>query len=359
MTSILFESWRGAYADNPRAISEFLQRRHPELTQYWVIDDPASLPPGVRPVKRHSPRYFALLLTVDILIANDIITKHLIKGPRTRYLQTWHGTPLKTLANDEPRIRSGDISAHHKRVMRDVPKWDALLSPSSEISQIFRRAFAYEGPILETGSPRNDVLLSPDAPAIRSTARKRLGLDEDTVAVLYAPTWRDYRPASGRGFEDPGGLDLDVFLSATPDHVNLLLKMHPNVVTRLDGRTERVTDVSHIRETSELILAADVLVSDYSSVVFDFAVTRKPILLFPYDLDAYRRARGFYFDYHEWAPGPVVTTTDELSAEVTRALEIDLGRTSRYEEFLDRFCPMEDGKATQRVYEQFLAPLLG
>lgn len=355
---ILFESWRGAYADNPRAISQFLQRAHPELEQFWVIEDPALLPAGLRPVKRHSPRYFRLLWTADIIVTNDIISRHIFKGPKANYLQTWHGTPLKTLGYDEAGVREGKITPHHRRMFRDVAKWDALLSPSPEVTDIFRRAFGYSGRVLETGSPRNDILLSPAADTRRTEARQTLGIPHGAAAVLYAPTWRDDRPAQQKGFVDPGGLDIDIFLASTPDNVFLMLKMHPNVVTRYQHSSNRVLDVSHVREMADLILAADVLVSDYSSVVFDFAVTRKPIVLFPYDLERYQRARGLYFDYAEWAPGPIATTTEELAQEIIRALGSDMARTRRYERFLERFCPLEDGNATRRVYTEFFAPLL-
>ena len=360
--TVMFESWRGRYADSPRAISERLAERHPQLRQIWVAAETTELPGDVMRVRRHTPEYFARLATTDFLVANDIVSKHIVKGPRLTYLQTWHGTPLKAIGHDE-RTPQYDAAAHLRRMDRDVRKWDVLLSPSAECTEIFRRAFRFEGRVIETGYPRNDVLRSPRAHEIAQRTRRRLSIDSAAKVVLYAPTWRDdLRDSAGAGFADPGALDPAELLRLGSEDTVLLVRMHSVVTTRLGAAAgERVIDVSDYPDISELYLAADVLVSDYSSAVFDFAVTGKPIVLFPYDLDHYRSGvRDLYFDYEDWAPGPIVATTAELAAaieDVTSAAP-ELTRTDAYCRFVARFCPHEDGGASDRVIEAVFEPLL-
>lgn len=360
----LFESWRGRYADSPRAISERLGERYPDLRRIWVADDPSSLPPGVEHVRRHTPEYFARLATTDFLVANDIVSRHVVKGPGVRYLQTWHGTPLKRIGLDEERPAYDSGGAHLRRMRRDVRHWDALVSPSPECTRLFQGAFGFEGPVLETGYPRNDLLRAPGAAEVGRRTRELLGVPEGARVVLYAPTWRDDRVAEdGRGFTDPGGLDVERFLSATDESVVLLVRMHSVVTSRLDGgHGSRAVDVSGHPDIAELYLASDLLVTDYSSTVFDFAVTGRPVVLFPYDLDDYDRGRGFYFDYHDWSPGPVVTTTEELAEAVGRALDPPgtgpWTPDARYRRFVERFCPLDDGGASDRVIDGFFAPVL-
>lgn len=359
----LFESWRGRYADSPRAISERLAQRHPEVRRIWVTDATSPMPAGTEVVRRHTPAYFARLLSADFVVCNDIIGKHLVKGPRVTYLQTWHGTPLKTIGYDEAVPKYSGAAAHRKRMARDVAKWDHLISPGPECTRIFRTAFGFDGDIVETGYPRNDMLSSPDAEQVRARVRGALGIPDSARAVLYAPTWRDDSKNEQGAFEDPGGLDLDEWLDATDDSTYLLMRMHKVVATRTAGAAGgRVLDVSDHPEISELYLAADVLVSDYSSAVYDFAVTRKPIVLFAYDLDHYRTGlRHLYFDYESWAPGPIVTTTGELAAAVD---DVTTGsgaarHSASYAEFVERFCPLEDGRASDRVIDAVFEPRLG
>jgi CDP-glycerol glycerophosphotransferase len=356
----LFESWRGRYADSPRAISERLRERYPELRQIWVAGPEVALPEGVGRVRRHSPEYFARLVTCDFLVTNDIVSRHYVKGPRVKYLQTWHGTPLKTIGHDEvsPVYDSG---AHHKRMDRDVAKWDALVSPSGECTRMFRSAFRFTGPVLETGYPRNDVLRRPGADRIGRRTREQLGIDASAKVVLYAPTWRDDARDERGEFQDPGGLDVGTFLERTGDDVVLVLRMHSNVATRYGSDAGgRVVDASDVPDIADLYLASDLHVSDYSSTVFDFAVTRRPIVLFPYDLDHYRHGlRRLYFDYEDWAPGPIAMTTEELADAVTAELAREGGPDERYLRFVERFCPHEDGHASDRVIDAFFAPHLG
>lgn len=356
--TVMFESWRGRYADSPQALSQQLKILHPNLKQLWTVVEGTVLPDYCVPLPRHSPSYFRHLLTSDYLITNDIVTKHLIKGRGVTYLQAWHGTPLKKVGFDETKKTYPGAEKHHKRMIRDIAKWDYLVSPSPECTSIFRSAFRYEGEILETGYPRNDVLKSENASAIRDSVRTQLGILPDECVVLYAPTWRDDSKSTNGRFQDPRNINFGVLGSLVPEGTVFLSRMHSVVeshpLTAGSGNI-RVQNVSTYPDIADLYLAADILVSDYSSAIYDFAVTGKPIILYAYDLLEYSEStRGLYFDYIQWAPGPIVISTEELAEAINHAHEYRAEVQLKYQNFQQRFCPWEDGQASQRVLNALL-----
>jgi len=355
---IVYSTFRGLFADNPRALYEGLLRRRPDgLTHTWLCNERtrASFPAGVETVIYPSAEAVTALETADVVIANDCLSMPWDKQPTTTYLQTWHGTPLKRIHHDVRPVREGWLDNADK----DVARWDLLLSPNAVSTDLLGHAFGFRGPVHETGYPRNDVLNSPDRDGIRARLRADLGIADGTTAVLYAPTWRDdlvFDHAGPRDFELP--IDLAAFAERLgPDHV-LLLRLHSMVTGRLAiGPDTPVIDVSDHAESAELYLAADVLVTDYSSAMFDFAVTGKPMLFYTYDLEHYRDdLRGFYFDLAEIAPGPLVRTSAELIEAIA---DIDVAvpeRTERYARFRETFCALEDGHATERVLDLLFPP---
>jgi CDP-glycerol glycerophosphotransferase len=271
------------------------------------------------------------------------------RKPRgTSYLQTWHGTALKRIAFDigDPKF-AGD-RRFLTRLERDVARWDALVSPSRFMTEILRRAFRYDGRVLETGYPRNDLLTSPEAPTRRRAVRDSLGLSDSTSVVLYVPTWRDVPTFD---------LELDVAALGQRfggDHM-FLVRTHPSAQLRSRYPLQPwAIDVAAYPDIRELYLAADVLVTDYSSAMFDFAVTRKPMLFFTYDLTEYRdETRGFYFDFEADAPGPLLATTDEVAAALDDIDAVAARYAPAYDAFFERFCALEDGAATERVISAF------
>jgi CDP-glycerol glycerophosphotransferase len=357
----MFESWRGLYSDSPRVLSERFGEADPTLRRLWVTSGENEFPADVSTVRRHSAAYFRALLSTDVLVANDIISKHLVKGPRVHYLQTWHGTPLKLIGHDERAHAYTGAQAHLERMARDVAKWDYLISPSPACSEIFRSAFRYDGEIWETGYPRNDPLRADDAGVRRAHVRTQLGIAPDAVAVLHAPTWRDDDKNDEGRFRQSVTLDPDLVAEALPEGARLMVRLHRNVTDRPSGsRPGFVLDVSDHPEIADLYLAADVLVSDYSSAVYDFAVTGKPIILFAPDLDRYRdTVRGLYFDYEDWAPGPVTTTQADLASALAALSDHDRAPADRYAAFVRRFCPHEDGRAGERVVARLRSVLDG
>ncbi len=349
----LFEAWRGRYSDSPRVVSETLGAAAPEIERRWVANDPSKFPSDVTCIPRHRARHFLSLATCDFLVTNDIVTRHLVKGPKVIYVQAWHGSPIKVIGLDE-KAPKYDGAAHLKRMLRDVSKWDFLLTNSDDYTRIYRSAFGYEGEVLEIGYPRNDVLVNDDG-SNRARARRELGIEEDQVVVLYAPTWRDDAHDEGGGFFQPALVDWELLDKELPERMVVLNRMHQHVVKDASVLPARFKDVSKHEDVTELILASDVLVSDYSSMIYDYAITRRPIVLHAPDLEQYRTGvRPFYFDFETWAPGPITSSTAQL-AEVLLSLPAVAARYSdTYESFVKRFCMYEDGRSSERLVAKLL-----
>ncbi|WP_169985279.1 bifunctional glycosyltransferase family 2 protein/CDP-glycerol:glycerophosphate glycerophosphotransferase [Microbispora sp. H10836] len=338
----VFDSYGGGqYSCNPRAVSEELARRHPDVEIVWVTrDGQFAVPPGVRLVLFGSREHEEALRTSRFVVANRRTQPGWYRKPRGQtFVQTWHGTPLKRLGLDlEGMPYARRVS--REELARQVATWDLLLSPSPFATAALRGAFGYEGEILESGYPRNDVLFDP---ARAREARRRLGLTGDRRVVLYAPTWRDDE-ATGRLALDPVRA-----AGALGDDDVLLVRAHYLVARDMTiPAGDRIHDVSKFPDMADLLAAADVLVTDYSSAMFDFACTGRPMVFLAHDLERYRdEVRGFYFDFEAEAPGPVLRTGDDVF-DVLRGG--DLGRfAERYERFARRYCPWDDGHASARV----------
>jgi CDP-glycerol glycerophosphotransferase len=341
---VLFDSWRGKLADSPRGISEELLRRDAPFEQVWVLDDPSKAPEGTTGVRPDSIEYLRQTGRARYVVSNDRLPGYFRKRRGMTYVQTWHGTPLKLVGFDVEGNPTFD--GYLRDLARDVRAWDYLVSPNSFSTETLRSAFRFEGEILETGYPRNDILFSDERESVRARVRDELGIAPDQRAVLYAPTWRDNPTFSTE-------LDLHALHDSLGDAFVVLMRSHSVVADTLSvPDLPRLRNVTARDDVGELLLAADVLVTDYSSVMFDFAGTGKPIVLFTYDLEHYRdELRGLYFDIEAEAPGPLVRTTAEL-ADALR--DIDAIRTrygSEYEQFRGRFCHLDDGHAGARVVD--------
>jgi CDP-glycerol glycerophosphotransferase len=352
VVKVVYFTYRGLFADNPRAVYEgLLARGDDDVAHTWLCTakTQGTFPPGVETILYGTPEAAAALSAADVVVANDCMSMEWQKRPGATYLQTWHGTPLKRIHHDAP-VRPGWLD----KPDRDVARWDLLLSPNPASTERLRHAFRFGGPVHETGYPRNDVLSSPRRDDVRARVRAELGIPDGTRAVLYAPTWRDdlvFDPTGGPDFEVP--IDLGAFADRLgADHV-LLMRLHSMVAGRVAVPPGApVIDVSDRAESAELYLAADMLITDYSSAMFDFAVTGKPMVFYTYDLEHYRDdLRGFYFDLAEVAPGPLVRTSEELIEAIADTAVAASEPADRYARFRDTFCSLEDGHATDRVLD--------
>jgi CDP-glycerol glycerophosphotransferase len=345
--TVLFNSFAGRFSDNPRAICEELATRDSDLAAVWV--SAGELPGEAARVRPRSRAFAEAAGRASILVSNEALP-HFVKKPGVIYLQTWHGTMLKRIGYDNPRYLAD--AAGLRRARRDYRRWDLLLSQNPHSTRTMRQAFRYEGEMLEYGYPRNDLLLSAQGAQVRREVRARYGIADDVRLVLYAPTFRD----ESTDVSGPLPLDLELLQKALGDDVHVMARLHHRMLGALtEPPSPFWTNVSSHADIRDLYLASDVLVTDYSSVMFDYAVTGKPMLFFTYDIELYRdRLRGFYFDLTEQAPGPLVRTTPELADALG-----DLDRVQReyeqvYADFRSTYCPWDDGQASARVVDRLL-----
>ncbi|WP_306320342.1 MULTISPECIES: bifunctional glycosyltransferase family 2 protein/CDP-glycerol:glycerophosphate glycerophosphotransferase [unclassified Streptomyces] len=357
--AVLFDSFRGAQiADSPRAIYDELVRRGSELELLWVVrDDQVEVPEGARAVRMWSPEWYEALARSRYLVYNNHFPAWFRRREGQRVVQTWHGTPLKKIGHDIESVHFSD-QGYLDRLGTEVGQWDMLVSPNSFSTPILRRAFGFEGEMLETGYPRNDVHHHAPAEQERRAAivRRRLGLPADKKVVLYAPTWRDDQYHAAGKYTLDFRVDLDDARARLGDDHVLLVRRHPNVVDPVPGAGDGfVFDVSTYNDMADLMLVTDVLVTDYSSLMFDFANTGRPMLFFTYDLDHYRDTlRGFYFDFERSAPGPLLDTSRQLVDAVRDIDAISGTYALKYRHFKERYCDLEDGSAAARVVDRML-----
>jgi len=339
--AVFFESFYGRNAScNPLAIDRELARVAPGATRYWsVVDLSVPVPPGAVAVVEGSPEWWRARSAARLLVVNDWLRRRFVRRRGQTVLQTWHGTPLKRLALHRPGFDPRRAVA----VVREARRWDVLLAQSPYAARVLTKAYAFlRRPVWIEGYPRNDVLQADDG--VRT--RRALGIGDEERVLLYAPTWRDDREAIV-DFVDP------IALARETDSVVLVRGHSRTLLPGEDARGPRVIDVTGYPDTARLLAVADALITDYSSVMFDFSITGKPMYFLVPDLEHYRGAmRGFYFDLLDAAPGPVVRTQDELSRAIE---EVDPSIfRERYERWQRIFNARDDGRAAERVVARIL-----
>jgi len=358
---VVIESGLGRqYADSPRYLYEELVRRETPLNVVWSY---AGRVPTrhrhTRTVRRLSPGWFYALARARYWVNNQNFPHYIVRRPDGVYLQTWHGTPLKRMLNDLPAVYGRD-PGYVDRVNRASQQWTHLVSPSPFATEKLRSAFRYSGTVVEEGYPRNDVFHRPDRDEIAEKVRRSLGIRPGTTVVLYAPTFRDDQGLGQGRFAHALPWNLEHFHDLLGQNTVLLLRMHALVRADLEipeRCSTSVLDVSTHPEIQELCLASDVLVTDYSSVLFDYANLRRPMVFYAYDLESYRdRLRGFYLDYERDLPGPVVTTEEALHKALSDLEAVAEEYREPYERFVSRFCPYDDGSVSERIVTSVFGP---
>ncbi|MEH3034764.1 MAG: CDP-glycerol glycerophosphotransferase family protein [Aeromicrobium erythreum] len=337
---------------HPAAIGHELRRRGFEGPVYAeVADGSVPVPETFTPVVHRSEDWYRAIGTSRWVVNNTAFPVDVTIGDDQTYLQTWHGTPLKRIGRDILRVlMSRAWLDRADREARD--QWTHLLSPSPYTTEIFPRALGFDGPVLELGSPRLDALVR-DPDYARRRVHDLLGIPAGRTVVLYTPTWRD----DGRVSEL---LDVQEFVRRLRGRATLLVRAHPNVVGLTQKRNVGVAegdevvvhDVSRYPVVEDLYSAADVMVTDYSSTMFDFAATGRPQVVFAPDIAVYRdEVRGFYVDFDEWAPGPFAQSSDHVIDLVSDVPGLTAAHADRRARFVERFLPLEDGGAAGRVID--------
>ncbi|MGW7076657.1 CDP-glycerol glycerophosphotransferase family protein [Streptomyces sp. NPDC054866] len=342
--------------DSPRAVHEELVRRGVDVEHLWVTQDQQTrVPAGARGVEEHSAAWYEALARCRRIVTAGHLPDFFEKRDGQTVVQTWNGAPLKRIGTDLTDTLYADHG--HLDVLPKLSRqWDVLVSPNRFSTPHLGRALAYEGEVMEAGSPRNDVFFSDDRDKVAERVRHELGIAPDKRVVLYAPTFRDHLAYSPGRFRYEPALDFAAAQDVLGDDHVLLVRKHPLTAGRLPGaRAPFVRDVSSHPRTAELLLISDVLVTDYSSLMFDFAHTGRPMLFHAYDLEHYRdTVRGFYLDFETSAPGPLLASTGEV-VEALRDLDSLTARHAEaYAAFREAYCDLDDGRASARVAERLM-----
>ena len=361
---IMFESFGGkSYSCNPRAIYEEIQRKDPSYTCIWAFNDPASkqIVGNAKKVKRLSLRYYYYMATSKFWIINARVPKHINKRVETVYVQTWHGTPLKRLAADmkEVHMPGTSTSTYKKNFYEEAQRWDYLVSPNDYSTEIFTRAFHFNKEVLDVGYPRNDLFYKEDVnnPDSIATLKERIGLPASKKVILYAPTWRDDEFYGKGEYKFDIKLDLFEMKERLGEEYVVVLRMHYLIADNLnvEGLEGFAYNMSDYDDIAELYLVSDILITDYSSVFFDYANLNRPILFYTYDLDKYRNdLRGFYIDFEKEAPGPVLMTSDEVINTIENVEQVYVQYQELVSEFNKKFCHLDNGQASSNIINRVI-----
>ncbi|WGD38310.1 CDP-glycerol glycerophosphotransferase family protein [Lysinibacter sp. HNR] len=342
--AVFFESFYGRVATcNPAAIDRELAQRAPHITRYWSVRDlSVAIPEGAIALVEGSEEWWRVRASARLLVVNDWLRKRWKPRPHQTVMQTWHGTMLKRLALDRSHVGPRQAVA----IIRESRRWDILLSQNEHSTRVFRRSYRFRGAIWQIGYPRNDSLVTRDG----EEARHSLGIPLKSRVVLYAPTWRD---GSAELVDTIGLAEMSRELG---EEWTILVRGHSR--THEYGRYEgdrRIIDVSRYPGLDDLILASDIVVTDYSSVMFDASVARKPLVFYVPDLAHYKSdERGFTFDFESRAPGPLTRTREELLAAIRSPEQWYPEYAKRYESWRREFNPYDDGHAAERVVTRLL-----
>ena len=343
---VVFCSYYGrGYSDNPKAIANEMLRSGTDAKLVWLVKnekEAATLPEGIQPCPYDSPKRIWELATARVWVDNcrkyDRFKK---KGQY--YLQTWHGFPFKRIEKDAVDSLPSD---YERGALRDSKHTDLLLSNSAFDTEVLRRSFWYEGEIAEYGYPRNDVFIYPETETYLKV-RTLLSLPSDRKIILYAPTFRADHSI------DAYCLDAERLHDACCRRFDgewtVLIRLHPNVAEQsvklfaYDGNT--IVDATMYPDMQELLCASEILITDYSSSMFDFALSGKPCMRFALDVECYTKDRNFYFPING-LPFPLAETNDEMIALIENFDEAEYSRFR--DKFYSELSFCEDGKASER-----------
>ncbi|WP_281510524.1 glycosyltransferase, partial [Bacillus licheniformis] len=355
---IFYESYHGkAMNDNPFAIFKHLinNEEYKNFTHIWALNDQdnpyAQKYKGlknVRFVKVHSEEYIKYLTKAKYLINNVTFPTYFQKKEGQIYINTWHGTPLKTLGKD----MEGPIG-QHKNIQRNFLHSDYILSPnqftSEKLIDSHDLAGIYNGEIIEEGYPRMDLTFNTDKEELRKTLENFIELDPNKKVILYAPTWRG-EVGSVSNINEELFNHISELNEKIPDDYQLVLKVHTLLFKYIEHDEQLMNKcIPDCIDTNELLSLVDILITDYSSIFFDYMATNKPILYFMYDKEQYLKKRGMYLDVNTLA-GPICKTTDELAKCIKDIESIQEQYQSVYQEMNEIYIKRV-GDATQKVVD--------
>ncbi|MFF8596044.1 CDP-glycerol glycerophosphotransferase family protein [Streptomyces sp. NPDC015220] len=343
--------WGLGHCCHPGALETAFREFAPHIRTAWIArpEHHGTVPAGTRPLAPGTAAYWTALARSRYLVNNVNFDHRLVKRRGQVFVQTQHGTPLKHMGLDLQERPAAARGMDFARLLANVDKWDYVLSGNRHTTLTWERVYPGRYTTLEYGGPRNDVFQRATSVDV-ARLRESLGVPEGAVALLYAPTHRDHRRTQHTA------LDLERLLNRLGPRFVVLARAHyarGGPLATASGATPdadgRVIDVSGHPSVESLCLASDALITDYSSIMFDYANLDRPIVLLTDDWEAYEAARGTYFDVRAHPPGAVARSADEL-ADI---LAGDHWRGSRSAQlraaFRERFCAYDDGRAAERV----------
>ena len=357
---IIFQSNNGKnYTGNPRYIYENMVKRglDKEYECVWFFLDTDTVIPGNgKKIRSNYFAFFYYLMRAKFWVFDSRQPRFMVKKKKTIFIQTWHGTPLKKLALDMDRMNMAgnqNIDTYHASFRNACADWDYLVSQNRFSTNIFRSCFDFKNrPMLEIGYPRNDVLFEKNNENDINELKKQLGLPLDKKIILYAPTWRDNDFHKKGVYKFSTQIDFDRMQQEFSDDYCMIVKYHYLVSENIDWSPYKgfVYTFDETKDIAWLYLVSDILITDYSSVMFDYSLLNRPMLFFAYDLEEYKNnLRGFYFDFINEIPGPISQDTETLIHDLKNYDETQW--ESKYQQYHEKFNGVDDGTASEQIVD--------
>ncbi|MGX4686645.1 bifunctional glycosyltransferase/CDP-glycerol:glycerophosphate glycerophosphotransferase [Vagococcus sp. JNUCC 83] len=345
----VYESyWGKEYSCNPQALCEYVQKNDKKIKNIVFLQDAFHEVDGnVTTVKINSLKYYYYLARAKYLVNNVNFPDFYKKRSDAIEIQTMHGTPLKKLGLDSPN----EIKRHYvDTYIAKNNRWDYLLIPSDYVGDISKSAFKFNREFIKSGYPRNDKLFADNTRENIERLKEKYNLPSDKKIVLYAPTWRTKGNFTL-------AMDIEKMSKQLGDDYFILVKLHHFSKANFDlsNYSDFMRDVSMDSDIRELYLVSDMLITDYSSVMFDFALLDKPMIFYVYDYDKYKdELRGFYFDFEKEAPGELAYTTNDL-IDILKNMDTYIANNkAKYLAFSDKFNQYDNGNASEIVYKKVM-----
>ncbi|MDD2504687.1 MAG: CDP-glycerol glycerophosphotransferase family protein [Bacilli bacterium] len=366
---IVFEAYMGRnYACSPKAIFETIMK-DPKYKDYkfvWAFKKTSDYLfmnefKNITLVKYGGKQYYKNYSKAKYWITNSRLPEHIIKRKDQVYIQCWHGTPLKRLGHDIITNTKNALNTKKellKKYDNDAKRYNYMLSPSEFCSKKFESAFNLKelhknNIIIEKGYPRNDFLYNYEEKDV-DRIKNELNIPKNKKVILYAPTWRDDQHTTGVGYTYKTEVNFEYLKEKLSNDYIILFRAHYFVANTFDFEqyNKFVYDVSNIDDINDLYIISDVLITDYSSVFFDYANLKRPMIFYMYDLDYYEKdLRGFYIDLDE-LPGDIVKEEKNIVDILKNIEKYNKKHSTKYSKFNKKYNYLDDGKASSRVIEK-------
>lgn len=336
------------YGDNPKYITEEILKENEDIDVVWFVKNiekvKKEFPSRVRLVKIFSLKYLYELATAKVWVNNSRFDQFVIKRKGQYYIQTWHGgLALKKIEYDAADKMS---EYYHKVMKNDNNLMDVMISNSKFCTNVYRRAFRFKGDIKEYGTPRNDFLLQKNDDNITKII-SLFNIEEDTKVLLYAPTFRD------KYLKNPYDIDFEKVKRELEDKTKqkwkIIVKLHPRIENpeELIKFNNDIINATKYPDVQELIYTCDLLITDYSSTMFESLIANKSVIIYANDIENYINERGFYFTF-EQLPFLLSKNNEEL-IEIIKKNNLEEMK-KEYEDFKKEVGLKENGDASKKVY---------